>query len=156
MSTAELKRAQRDTVTREFLPKPRVKKRSAGGGGGAGAGGGVAVKPLCSEDAVCGYVFDTLDVDGTGILKVSDLTTQLTAPSLNNVVNSSATLSLMVRGHARLLELLAELYPGEAGEDGGTGAGGISKHEFVEFCSVAGDMNLYDDYSQQPPPQAEH
>ena len=29
MSTAELKRAQRDTVTREFLPKPRVKKRSA-------------------------------------------------------------------------------------------------------------------------------
>lgn len=156
MSTDDFKKAQTETETREFLPKPRqVKKKAQPQNEGGVRREPVTVKPFRTEDEVCAYVFDAIDKDCEGILQPDVLIAALKSKPLGQVVCCSASLSLLVTGGGggQLLGLISELFPG--GDEGP----GVSKAEFVEFCSLVESMNVCDDYfhveQKEPEPQEE-
>ena len=132
MSTEEFKKCQRETETREYLPKKKKNTSNANM---------LDVKPLHSEVEVCSYVFDIVDKDCKGAVEPEAITSTLTSLEMTNIVNSSSTLSLIVHGGAKLLEFIPQLFPPGV-EDGR----GVSKSEFVEFCSLVQSMNLYNDF----------
>jgi hypothetical protein len=137
MSSDEFKRAHTHTTTREFLPKPTPSLTHS-------SPPSVAVKPYRTESEVCGYVFDVVDESSEGVVRSTLLKKSLTHSSLSAVVNTSAALSLVVKSSAGLLDLLTEMFPSDCGSECtdevcecGSGGGGVTKEEFVEFCAVA-------------------
>jgi len=135
LSTHDFKRAQSDTSTREFLPKPNA---------GSKQPQEAAVKPFKTEEQVCSYVFDLIDEDCQGVVKSSLLASKLADPVLNAVVNTSAVLWCLVKGEDDLLKMMAEMFPGDEGEgeEGGGEGGDVTKQEFIEFCAIVGGEEL--------------
>jgi hypothetical protein len=139
MTTDDFKRAQSETDTREFLPKPRVSGKTPS------EAGMIAVKHFLSEEEVCGYVFDLMDDEGSGVVTPDVLATRLSAVDMKQVIDSSAALSVLVRGvggegerggwsgGVSLVEMIREVFPG---------GGGVSKFEFVELCSLMQSVSV--------------
>lgn len=130
MTEDEFKKAQSETASRELMPKIRQRKTKSSEY--------VEVKPFRTEDEVCAYAFDIIDKDCDGVLEPEVIVNRLVAKAMKHVVNSSSSLSLLVKGGLGLLEFLEDMFP-----SGADGEGGVSKLEFVEFCSVINSMGVY-------------